>query len=53
MKDVVLKKLIEICKKYLGEEETKNIINEAIQEELDDIFEAFKKAKVEWKENDK
>lgn len=32
MKDVLLKKLIMICKKYIGEEETNEIINDTIEE---------------------
>lgn len=37
MKDVVLKKLINICQKYLGKEETDKIIDEAIREFKEEI----------------
>lgn len=39
MKDAVLKKLIEICQKYLGKEETDKIIDETIKEFEEEIKE--------------
>lgn len=38
MKDILLEKLIKICEKYLGKEETEKIIKETTDEFLKEIF---------------
>lgn len=38
MKDILLEKLIKICEKYLGKEETEKIIKETTDELLKEIF---------------
>ena len=38
MKDILLEKLIKICEKYLGKEETENIIKEKTDEFVNDIL---------------
>ena len=38
MKDVLLEKLIKICEKYLGKEETEKIVKEATDEFVKDVL---------------
>lgn len=38
MKDLLLEKLIKLCEKYIGKEETEKIINETIDEFLKEIL---------------